>query len=296
MRTQHLPTALLFPLVAWALQAATPALAPVHLGKLEVWRLQDGQISLPVSLLKGLDAAEARRMLGGKDAVPTPVNAFLVRLVGKTVLVDTGLGRMPDEDSGHLPERLAEAGVKPSDIDLVVITHAHFDHIGGLLNADGSRAFRKATLLVHRLEYAYWTQDPAALPERFRDRVPKLKAAFGAYEKAGAFRTFDDGETLAPGLRALAAHGHTAGHTVFAFGSGKDELWCLGDLLHYGAIQFERPGVGVSFDLEGERAVTIRRELFRQAAKNHVVLAGAHLPGLVRIEAKGEGYVTVPVN
>jgi glyoxylase-like metal-dependent hydrolase (beta-lactamase superfamily II) len=256
---------------------------------MQVWKLQDAQFPLAASLLKGLDAAEARRMLGDKDAVLTPANAFLVRLNGKTVLVDTGLGKNPEADSGHLPEQLAAAGLTPADIDLIVITHFHFDHIGGLLKADGARAFPKAQLLVPRSEQAFWFEDPAKLPERLRERVPGLKAICKVYEQAGAFKTFEDGAELLPGLRAVPAHGHTGGHTVYAFSSEGKELWCLGDLMHFGAVQFERPEVGVAFDADGEKAVAVRQELFKKAAQAKAVLAAAHVPRLVRIEAKGGG-------
>jgi len=297
MRTLLLLATLLLPVAAMTPSAPTTPkpLAPLRLGQLQVWRLQDGHIPLAASLLKGIEPAEAQRMLGGRDAADTPVNAFLVRMPGKTVLVDTGIGKDPDEDSGHLAEQLAAAGVAPSDIDLVLITHDHFDHIGGLLKADGTRAFPKAVLRVSRREHEFWTGDPSHLPERLRDRVPKLKALFGVYGKAWAFRPFEDGEELVPGLRAIPAHGHTGGHTVYAFSSEGQELWCIGDLIHFGAVQFERPEVGVAFDLDRDAAVKVRQELFREAARRKVVLAGAHLPKLVRIAPKGQGYEAVPV-
>jgi glyoxylase-like metal-dependent hydrolase (beta-lactamase superfamily II) len=259
-----------------------------------VWTLQDGRISLEASLLKGAAPAEIGRLLGGQEAVMTPVNAFLVRMGGRTVLVDTGIGKDPEEDSGHLVERLAAAGLAPADVDLILITHYHFDHIGGLLKADGTRAFPKARLLVPRQEHAFWLQEPSQLPERLRGRIPKLKAIFGAYESAGAFRAFGEGEEPAPGIRAVPAQGHTGGHTVYAFTSEGQDLWCIGDLIHFGAVQFERPEVGITFDLAGERAIQVRQELFQRAARSKAVLAGAHLPGLVRLEPKGAGYAAVP--
>src|SRR5512133_756185 len=200
MRALLLATTLLLPGTAMTPSVPTIAarLEPLRLGQLRVWKLQDGRLSLAASLLKGLDAADARRLLDGKDAADTPVNAFLVRIPGRVVLVDTGIGKDPEEDSGHLVEQLAATGVAPSDIDLILITHDHFDHIGGLLKADGTRAFPKAILRVSRREHAFWTEDPSRLPERLRDRAPKLKALFGVYEKAGAFRPFEEGEELAP--------------------------------------------------------------------------------------------------
>ncbi|GLH67249.1 MBL fold metallo-hydrolase [Geothrix edaphica] len=297
MRALLLATTLLLPGTAMTPSVPTIAarLEPLRLGQLQVWKLQDGRLSLAASLLKGLDAAEARRLLGDRDAADTPVNAYLVRMPGHTVLVDTGTGKDPEEDSGHLTEQLAAAGVAPSDVDLILITHEHFDHIGGLLKADGTRAFPRAVLRVARREHAFWTEDPSRLPERLRDRAPKLKALFEVYGKAGAFRPFEDGEELALGLRALPAHGHTGGHTVYAFTSGGHELWCIGDLIHFGAVQFQRPEVGVAFDLDGDRAVKVRQDLFREAVHRKVVLAGAHLPQIVRIAPKGAGYEAVPV-
>jgi glyoxylase-like metal-dependent hydrolase (beta-lactamase superfamily II) len=262
---------------------------------MEIWQIQDGRISLEASLLTGISPAESKRLLGGKDAAATPVNAFLVRLQGKTILVDTGAGKAPDEDTGHLAEQLSAAGVAPSTIDLIVITHFHFDHIGGLVKPDGTRAFPRARLLVPKREYAFWIENQALLPERLRERAPKLKALFDTYEKASAFHAFEEGELLAPGLRAIPAAGHTGGHTIYAFTSAGQELWCIGDLIHFGAVQFQHPEAGVSFDLDGKRAIRIRQDLFGQAAKTKAVLAGAHLPGFLRIESRGEGFRQVPV-
>lgn len=273
-----------------------PSLAPLRLGQMEVWALQDGRLSLEVSLLRGIDPAETRQRLGGQDAALTPVNAFLLRVNGKTVLVDTGMGKAQGEDSGHLPEQLEAAGVRAGDIDLVLITHYHFDHIGGLLGSDGTRAFPRAQLCVSRREHDFWLQEPSKLPERLRDRIPKLRALFAVYEGAGAFHAFEDGAELAPGLRALAARGHTGGHTAYVFASEGQELWCIGDLIHFADVQFERPEVGIAFDLEADRAVAIRQALFQRAARSGAVLAGAHLPRLVRLEAEGAGYRAMPVH
>lgn len=274
--------------------AAPRFVESLTLGESRVWTLRDGEFSLEASILKGIDPAKARVMLGGRDAATTPVNAFLVQLRGKIVLVDTGAGRVADEDVGHLVEQLAAAGFEPSQVDLVLVTHFHFDHIGGLLRPDGSRAFPNASLRVSRAEHDYWMGEPSRLPERLRERIPKLRALFETYAAAGAFRTFEPGEELAPGIRALPAHGHTGGHTVYTFGAPGRELWCLGDLIHFGAVQFEHPEVGVSFDADGEKAASVREELFRRAADAKVVLAGAHLPKLVRLEPKGEGFTARP--
>ena len=286
--------ALATPAVLFQLVAQEPVVG-VHrttLGKLEVICLQDGLFQLPVSLLKGIKPEDAKALLGGADIAPTPVNAFLVRMPQKLVLVDTGAGGGAGEVAGHLAERLKAAGVDPAKIDLVLITHFHMDHVGGLLKPDGTRAFPNALLRVSQAEHDFWTGDPAKVPEHSRKQLPALKAALAAYEAAGAYKPFSPGEALGEDVRVLPTYGHTPGHVCYAFRSGGKELWCLGDLIHFGAVQFPRPSAALAFDWDSSLATAARKELFRNAAQTHAVLAGAHLafPGLFRIEAKGDGY------
>jgi len=280
------------------LQAAEPA--GVHhqtVGKLEVISLLDGDISLPINVLQGIEAAEAKRMLGGKDTAATSVNAFLIRTPGKTVLVDTGIGGDSKGSTGHLLEHLQAAGVDPAQVDLVLITHFHFDHIGGLVKTDGSRAFPKAIVRVSQVENDFWLGDSSKLPERLRSNVTDIKAALAPYQAAGAYRPFAPGEELGKGIRTLPSAGHTAGHTVFVFSSEGKELWCIGDLIHFGDIQFERPKVSLTYDTDSKKAVAARRDFFQQAAASGAVLAAAHLafPGTVQLKTKGESFVATPV-
>lgn len=273
---------------------ASSEFAPLTLGAMKAWRLQDGEISLAASLLQNIEPAAAKSMLSGKDAAKTPVNAFLVQLNGKTVLVDSGMGREPGKSSGQLMEQLAAAGVQPSQVDLILITHFHFDHIGGLLQPDGARAFPNAVLRVPRAEYEFWVAEPSLLPEPLKARLPKVKAVLSAYEGAGVLRPVDGDEDLGSGIHAWAAYGHTAGHTVYSFASGGQELWCIGDLIHFGAIQFERPEVAVSFDFDGARAIHARQDFFQRAARAKTILAGTHLWNFVRLEPQGAGFGAAP--
>jgi glyoxylase-like metal-dependent hydrolase (beta-lactamase superfamily II) len=283
------------------LAAQDPAAVGVHryaLGKVQVISLQDGLFQLPISLLTGIKPEEAKALLGGKDISPTPVNAFLVRMPHQLVLVDTGAGTGAGEAAGHLPERLKAAGVDSAKIDLVLITHFHMDHVGGLLKADGTRAFPNALLRASQAENDFWTGDPAKVPERSRKNLPAIKAILTAYAAAGAYRPFAPGESLGEGIRILPTSGHTPGHTCYAFASEGKELWCLGDLIHFGAVQFPRPSVALAFDWDSTLAIAARKELFQKAAQAHGVLAGAHLafPGLFKLEPNGEGYAAVAVN
>jgi len=277
-------------------RSAQPPATPLSVGPMTLWPLEDGVISLEASVLTGLPQEEAIRMLGSRSAAATPVNAFLVRLHGITLLVDTGMGPGPvEKDSGHLMERLAAAGVTPDQVDLVLITHCHQDHIGGLLNPDGSRAFAKAKLCLPRAEHELWLGGAAGLPERLWDRIPRLKAIFSTYEAQGDLILTEDGQMLAEGVTAMAAPGHTGGHTVYAFRSGAGELWCIGDLIHFAAVQFACPEAGTTFDLQGDQAVKTRQEWFRGAAESGAILGGAHLPRLVRLLPEGQAFRDVPV-
>lgn len=289
MAIPHVKSALAaFALIAsFALQAAEPTCT---LGRLQITRIQDNEFQLPASLLKNIETAQAKQMLGGKETATTPANAYLVRTENHLCLVDTGTG-----PEGKLMEGLKAAGVDPSQIDLVLITHFHFDHVGGLLKADGSRAFPKAIVKASKAEADFWLGDTSKIPERARETAARCRTLLAPYQAAGTFQTFGPDEVLDKGIRAMASPGHTPGHTVFAFSSEGKELWCIGDLIHFGAIQFERPGVAVGFDIDTDKAIPARKTFFQNAAKIQAILAGAHLPKLVQLKAEGEGFKVLPL-
>lgn len=263
----------------------------VQLGGTRVTALHDSQGSLPLDLLKGIDPAEAARLLGGAGPVATSTNAFLLETGGYRILVDAG------REGGHLMEILAQAGVNPASIDAVLLTHLHPDHFAALLNPAGGRAFPRAQVRVAQAEHAYWT-DPkleAAAPEGRKPMFRALRNAIAAYGKA--YRPFAAGEAPWPGVEALPIPGHTPGHTAFLFGHGPEALWVVGDLVHFEKIQFARPEVSVGFDADSAAAIRTRRAIWQRAAREQPVLAASHIsfPGLGRVRAAAEGYLWVPV-
>ncbi len=267
----------------------------LSIGDIQVRMLQDAQICLRLSLLAGIDHREATKLNGGSDSAWIPVNAYLVRMPNQIVLVDAGVGKHPGEDSGHLLEGLKKAGVNPAQVDLILLTHFHFDHIGGLVTPEGKRVFPKAIVRASKAESDFWMGDSASVPEKMRERASKVRAIFAPYVAAKAFRPFTPDEDLGHGIRVVSAYGHTPGHTVYAFSSKGKELWCIGDLIHFGDIQFEHPSAGVVFDSDGPKAIAARLDLFKQAAASHIILAAAHLPAMVQLEKEGEGFVSKPV-
>ncbi len=133
------------------------------------------------------------------------------------------------------------------------------------------------------------------IPVNLRERAAKIKAILEPYISAKSYFPFLPEENLGEGIKALSANGHTPGHTVYDFLSKGNELWCIGDLIHFGAIQFKHPSVGVVFDSNGQIAIDSRIELFQRAAKFNIILAAAHLPEMIILEKNGDEFTATPV-
>ena len=270
----------------------------VKLGKLEVTTLMDTQMQLPTSLLRGVDAKVIDGIYQGKPTVTTPANAFLVRYGKHLVLVDTGGSKAMNPDMGHIQERLQALGVKPESIEAVFITHFHGDHTGGLLTPDGQRAFPNAVIRMSQAEDAYWS-DPkteASLPEARKPMIAQIKATFAPYRAAGKYLPFAAGEAPFPGVEGIPVHGHTPGSTLYVF-KGKPEFWAVGDIVHFGAVQFEHPEATVAFDTDSALALNARGTIWSMAAQEGAVLGGAHLafPGVGHVAAQGQAFKWVPL-
>lgn len=266
----------------------------VTVGDFKVHKMQDAEIFLNISLLAGIEKEDALKLSGGKDSLATPVNAFLIQTGKQTILVDAGIGKNGGNNAGHLEDQLKQAGVSPADIDLVLLTHFHFDHIGGLLTADGKRFFPNAVVRASKTESDFWLKDIAQFTDDQRERAKQIRNALEPYISANAYRTFLFDEKLGDGIYAVPAFGHTIGHTIYSFTSGKNMLWCIGDLIHFDAIQFEKPRAAVVFDTNNETAIQNRLMFFDRASKEHITIAGSHLPQMIQIEKAGESYIKLP--
>ena len=286
-------------ILAGSLAAQAPAgVRTFRAGALEITALLDAEIQLPATLLKDIDPAVATRLMGGAPAATDPVNAFLVHAGNHYVLVDTGGSARMHPALGHLGERLKLAGVKPEAIDAVLITHFHGDHLGGLLAADGTRAFPRAVLRVAQAENDYW-MDPrtaAALPEPRKAMIAQIKTLLAPYQAAGAYKPFAPGEAPFEGVKALPTPGHTPGHTVYAF-AGTTPFWAVGDIVHFGAVQFQHPEATVAFDSDSAKAAQARLEIWREAAREGALLGAAHLafPGLGHVKQLDQAFAWVPL-
>lgn len=244
-------------------------------GTIEIIALEDVPVRTgpdQTQLLIGLTPEEIASYPAGFMA--NSINAFLVKLDGKNLLFDTGLGA-----PGNVLRSLSAYGMSPADIDAVIITHFHRDHIGGLL-ADGKPVFPRAELRLPRVEVDKWNE-----------RELGFIAAYGIRAAV-----FEWGSEAWPGVLALDARGHTPGHTVYRVQSGGDEIMIISDLIHFPEVQLARPEIAVTYDTDPVRAVESRKRVFDIAAADKLPVAAMHIPfpGIGVLDKQGDGYTFDP--
>ncbi len=204
-----------------------------------------------------------------------PILAFLVRIGGNEILFDTGL---PD---GHVAAELKKQGLAPEDVKIILLTHLHPDHFGGLLTPDGEATFPNAEIYVSRVERAYWVDEA------------KDKDVINALDKYnGRVHVFDFDDEVMPGVKAMETSGHTPGHVSFMLEQDGEKLLILGDLIHLPAIQLPIPEMAVIYDVDPKKAIETRKRIFDYVSENNIPVAGMHVPfpGTMKIKKVDGGY------
>lgn len=302
-----LPTSLLAQPVA-QVKTQAPGYYRMMLGNYEVTALLDGTAILPMdTLLQGAPVETIKRLLAAQSLstqVETPINAFLVNTGTHLILVDSGAGEFFGHAGGHLLENLRASGYSPEQIDTVLLTHIHSDHIGGL-NHNGKPTFVNASVYVNKKDADYWL-DPAQIAPSKGKEQEAFKQANDALQpivSAGKLKTFNGETNIFPGVMAFPAGGHTPGHTLYQFESEHQKLLAWGDLVHSTAVQMPQPEVTVTFDSNSAEAEKSREKILRDAAHNHEWIAGAHhaFPGLGHVVNAASinnhpAYQWIPVN
>src|SRR5256885_8018725 len=280
-----------------------PGFYRLMLGDFEVTALFDGAIGLePTKLLTRTTPAQVKQLLGRsfeQEPLPTSVNAYLVNTGEKLVLVDAGTGKFFGPDLGSIVANLKAAGYQPEQVDEIYITHMHADHLGGLVDGDKA-AFPNAVVRLDKHDADFWLNAANAekAPKDLKDFFKMASASVQPYVSAGRLKPFDGDTSLVNGVRAVAARGHTPGHTVYVVESKGQKLALWGDLMHVAAVQFIIPDITIAFDNDPKAAAQQRKKAYAEAARGGYLVGSAHLPfpGLGHLRAEGKGYHFVPVD
>lgn len=276
-------------------QAAAQAPPALRVGELAVRVVADGVYDYPLQyVFPGAPEAELQVGLAGRlngdGALPLPYDCLLVETPAQTVLVDSGVGRAGVEHgmlAGRLVENLTGAGVAPADVDVVVLTHAHMDHIGGLLQ-DGRLTFPGARHVMSRTEWDCWTSEEvlAQLPGILADPA---RAILPALERAGVLDLTDGDTEVVPGVHLLPAPGHTPGHCAVAVRSGHEQVVFLADAV-LDELQFTHPQWTSAFDMDPDDTTATRVRLLEEAADASSPVLAYHVFGVGHIERDHGGY------
>lgn len=263
-----------------------------QIGDFQVTAVSDGNMSANLELLSGItteDAAFIQHRAGIAESGNIHINGYLIRGRGRTILVDAGTGGL-NNAGGQLKANLAAIGISPSDVDTVLLTHCHPDHIGGLLAADKQPVFQHAELLLHYREADYWRDDEKRkIAERSQRNFMLARQTLEAYARNVCL--FSEG-TITEGISAVWLPGHTPGHTGFRIDSEEKSLLIWGDIVHYPHIQTAQPAVSILFDADPALAEATRQKILAQAVREKLLIAGMHLgpAGFATVSRADTGY------
>lgn len=287
--------AMLLPRRSWAQNT-------LEFGSIRIDTLSDGHLVLPygysISTMPKdqVSAILARYGIADQQPIEPSCNVTLLRDGERTVLFDVGSGPDFMPTAGKLDEALDALSLTHDDITHVVFTHAHPDHLWGLLDEFDDPLFANAEFMIGRAEWDYW-MDPATVDTIDPDRTT---FAVGAQRRLAALEDkisrFDDGTEILPGVAARATFGHTPGHMAFEVRSGSEAVMILGDSIGNHHVGFERPAWESGSDQDAAMAASTRVGLLDQLATDQLRLIGFHLPdgGIGRAERTTDGYRFVP--
>ena len=296
----------LLALPAWASAPLANTNAPgfhrFMLGDFEITEISDGTIDLPVDQLlkespQKTQAALEKTFL--KAPLETSVNAFLINTGKRLILVDAGAGTLFGPTLGKLASNIRASGYKLEDVDDVLVTHLHPDHVGGL-SVKGVVQFPNATVHAVKQEADYWLsqQNLDNAPQDAKGFFQGAMASVNPYVKARKLALFEGAVEVVPGVTSLASPGHTVGHTSYVVRSQGQELLIVGDLIHVPAVQLAHPEVTIAYDTDDAGAATSRAKVFTDAARSSVLVGASHMPfpGVGHLTRTGKSYQWVPVN
>jgi glyoxylase-like metal-dependent hydrolase (beta-lactamase superfamily II) len=305
---QHYVTSMSLGTIARSGRAGPDELVPsryaLRVGEIDVLVISDGVVTPPAeSMATNADPAVRGAWLDdrflSRDAFDWALNAIVVRSGGQTILIDSGLGvEVPDfPRAGNLVHRLEAAGVDLASVTDVVLTHMHFDHVGGLL-VDGVKEQLRADLRIHAAaaEIAFWGAPDfsrTGMPPALADVARRASRQFLA-EYQGRLRPFETEREVAPGVVVTRTGGHTPGHSVVRLESRGERLMFAGDAVF--PVSFDHPEWHNGFEHDPEEATRVRLRLLRELAATGAWLVATHMPfpSIGRVATAGDLFRWVP--
>lgn len=276
---------------------ATKAVAEITLGAKTITTVSDGNLMLPLDfvfpdapqdeLTELLEAAGLRT-----DMLEPDCNVTVLKDGDRVVLFDVGSGPNFMPSAGKILDNIDAAGIAPEDVTDVVFTHAHPDHIWGLLDDFDEFVFADANYYINQVEWDFWRADDTL------DKMPEARKSFvvGAQNRLGALEDviqfFNWGDEVLPGLEAIDTRGHTPGHTSFAIHGGSDSVTVIGDAATSAIVSFAHPEWPSGSDQDTEQGIATRTKLLDRLAQEQSRFVGFHLPGggIGHVEKDGVGY------
>jgi len=276
-----------------------PGFFRFKLGDAEVTAINDGFFVRPVAgfVRNAMDddvkeAVEEAHLPMAGSGVFIPFTTLVINTGDRLTLIDSGNGDSGAPTSGHWMTNFRAAGFDPKDVDSIVISHFHGDHINGLRLKDGTAVFANAEVLVPATEWAFWMDDArmSAAPDAAKPNFQNVRRVFGPIAKD--VKRFEAGKEVVPGINAIAAPGHTPGHTAFMIQHGSGKLLSLSDTTNNPYLFARNPEWQAVFDMNGDEAVTTRRKLLDMAASERarIHLYHAPFPATGFIEKDDDGY------
>jgi glyoxylase-like metal-dependent hydrolase (beta-lactamase superfamily II) len=285
-----------------------PAWYRFRIGEFEATVVSDGALPIgaPAQIFPAAPAEEVASLMRAHflpaDSLTLEQNALVVNTGRHLVLFDTGMGgsmgaqsRMFGPTTGRMLQNLRASGIEPGQIDVVCATHAHPDHIWGLVDAKNRRVFPNARVAISEADLRWWTDDG-------NKRGSEGMAVFidGAKKNLAPYRDrmimVRDGQEVVPGVTAIAAPGHTVGHHVYAIRSGNEVVVNAGDLAHHQVLLLRRPLWEIAFDTDPRQSAQTRNRMLDRFATDRNAVLSYHFPwpGLGHVAREGNGYEWLP--
>ncbi len=279
-----------------------PGFYRYKVGDITVTAINDGFARRPLDgFVRNAELADVKKAMEQAylpaDALSISFTTLAIQSGDKLALIDTGNGDSGAPTSGAWMKNFRAAGLDPKDVSSVVFSHFHGDHINGFRLKDGTALFPNAEVMVPAAEWTFWMDDARmnAAPDAMKGAFAGVRRVFGPVAKD--VKQFEAGKEVLPGITAVAAPGHTPGHTVFAVTSGTGKLMIMSDTTNHPALFVRNPDWSAVFDMDGPQAAATRRKLLDMVSADKMQVAFYHapFPATGHIARDGNGFELVPV-